>query len=180
MVTPLAGIQQHAGAVEVLDLTKDVLTVADEAAVAAADAAVVVVGLTAADEGEAILAFGGDRTSLDPSPTHSQIVSDVSAHNPNTVVILEGSGAIVVESVLDGIRGLLMAWYPGMEGATPSLRSCSGRRTLPESCPSRFPCRSDSCPRSSTTRTRSPTGSFTATATSTPWGKTLASLLASA
>jgi len=116
VVTPLAGIRQAAGSVAVVDLSRDVLSPDDEAAVAAADVAVVVVGLTAADEGEAILNTGGDRKSLELSATHAQLVADVASKNPNTVVVLEGSGPIVVEPFVDGIGALVMAWYPGMEG----------------------------------------------------------------
>ncbi len=72
VVTPLSGIQRAAGSVDVVDLSRDVLSADDEAAVAAADAAVVVVGLTAADEGEAILDTGGTaRASTCRRRTHS-------------------------------------------------------------------------------------------------------------
>jgi len=116
VVTPLAGIQALAGpSTTVVDLSRDVLAPADEAAVAASDVAVVVVGLTSADEGEAGLG-AGDRKSLDLSPAHLALVADVASHNPRTVVVLEGSGALVVEPFVEIVPAILMAWYPGLEG----------------------------------------------------------------
>ena len=34
------------------------------------------------------------------------------------VVVLEGGSAITVEPWIDSVEGLVMAWYPGMEGGT--------------------------------------------------------------
>jgi len=115
VVTPLQGIRAQAGGVAVVDLSRDTLSAGDLAAVAASDAAVVVVGLTAADEGEALIG-AGDRKSLDLSPAHQALVAEVAAHNPRTIVVLEGSGALVVEGFVDSVSALLMAWYPGLEG----------------------------------------------------------------
>jgi beta-glucosidase len=117
-VTPLAGIQAHAGSVEVVDLSRDTLTADDLQQVAAADAAVVVVGLTFADEGEGQQAanLAGDRTTLDLSTAQQQLILDVASHNPRTIVVLEGGSAILVEGFADQVAAILMAWYPGMEG----------------------------------------------------------------
>src|SRR5206468_6894521 len=52
VVTPLAGISGHAGGVTVVDQSRNTLTAADLTALDTADAAVVVVGFTSADEGE--------------------------------------------------------------------------------------------------------------------------------
>ena len=115
VVTPLEGIQQRAGPVAVVDLSRDALTADDAAEIAAADVAVAVVGLTSADEGEAAIG-AGDRTGLALSAAHEQLVAEVASLNANAVVVLEGSGAITVEGFVDQVAGLLMAWYPGMEG----------------------------------------------------------------
>jgi len=115
VVTPLAGIEQAAGPVGVLAVPTDAPADADLAAIAACDAAVVVVGLTAADEGEDLVG-AGDRASLDLSAAHQQLVAAVASRNPNTVVVVEGSGAVIVEGFADAVRGLLLAWYPGQEG----------------------------------------------------------------
>jgi len=118
-VTPLQGIQQAAGKVAIASVPTDTLSTADTASVAAADAAVVVVGLTWADEGEFIPGTSpGDRTSLTLSPAHIALVQAVSAANPRTIVVLEGSSAITVEGWIDGVKGLLHAFYPGVQGGT--------------------------------------------------------------
>lgn len=117
-VTPLAGIQARAaGVVATLDLGRDVLTADDEVALAMADAAVVVVGLTAQDEGEAMIG-AGDRKSLTLSPAHEALVLRVAALVPRTIVVLEGSGPVLVESFVDQVSALLWASYAGVEGGT--------------------------------------------------------------
>jgi beta-glucosidase len=108
----------HAGAVEVIDLSRNVLTTDDLEQIATADAAVVVAGLTAADEGEGQQTGGrgGDRKTLDLPADQQQLILAVASRNPRTIVVLEGGSAIIVESFVDQIAALLMAWYPGMEG----------------------------------------------------------------
>jgi len=115
VVTPLSGIAAAAAPAPVLAVPTDTPSATDLAAIAACDAAVVVVGLTAADEGEALVG-AGDRKDLLLSAAHEQLVAAVASANPNTVVVLEGSGALVVEGFADQVRGLVLAWYPGQEG----------------------------------------------------------------
>lgn len=113
-VTPLQGIQAAAGRVGA-----SVNPVTDPAQTASADAAVVVVGLTSEDEGEQIPLFpGGDRDDLGLKPSDVQLIRDVAAYNPRTIVVLEGGSAIRVSEWVDEVAGLVMAWYPGMEGGT--------------------------------------------------------------
>jgi beta-glucosidase len=109
-VTPLQGLMERA----------QVVTATDVATISGAAAVVVVVGLTADDEGE----FqggglpGGDRhdLSLRISSDQEQLITSVAAMNPHTIVVLEGGSAIVVRPWVDQVAGLLMAWYPGEEG----------------------------------------------------------------
>ena len=117
-VTPLAGIEDRAGAaITVTSVPGPTLSAADEAAITAAGAAVVVVGLTAEDEGENLENLGGgDRASLELSAEHQALVEAVGALNPRTIVVVEGSGAFVAAPWIDATAALLMAWYPGQEG----------------------------------------------------------------
>jgi beta-glucosidase len=115
VITPLAGFQAHAAPVQVVDLSHDTLSADDEAKLGTVDAAVVVVGLTSADEGEGQIA-AGDRKQLPLSAAQEQLVLDVASHNPRTVVLLEGSGAIVMENWVDKVQGVMEVWYPGLEG----------------------------------------------------------------
>jgi beta-glucosidase len=117
-VTPLAGIENHAGPVEVVNLSHNTLTADDLEQIGTADAAVVVVGLTSADEGEGQQPGRsvGDRTTLDLSADQQQLILNVASRNPRTIVVIEGSGAVIVEGFADQVAAILMAWYPGMEG----------------------------------------------------------------
>ncbi|MEZ4316176.1 MAG: glycoside hydrolase family 3 C-terminal domain-containing protein [Myxococcota bacterium] len=107
-VSPLAGLQA-AGA--------NVTWSADASGAVGADVAVVVVGLTADDEGEAILpGVGGDRDTLGLSAEHVALVTAVAAVHDRVVVVLEGGSALTVEPWVDDVEAVLMAWYPGEEG----------------------------------------------------------------
>ncbi|WP_203591218.1 glycoside hydrolase family 3 C-terminal domain-containing protein [Streptomyces sp. SID13031] len=114
-----------------------------------ADAAVVVVGLTSADEGEAMTEVdaellqtlggitripgvakalskalsagarnqrGGDRHDLHLHAEDVALIRAVAAVNPRTVVVLIAGGAVVVDQWEREVAGILLAWYPGMEG----------------------------------------------------------------
>ncbi len=79
------------------------------------DVAVVVIGLTSADEGE-FLASHGDRDRLGLSDEDEALILDVASAAPATVVVLEGGSAITVEPWLDAVGAVLHAWYPGDQG----------------------------------------------------------------
>src|SRR5207247_7678272 len=93
---------------------------ADLALIAAADAAVVVVGLTFQDEGEGLITIG-DRSSLALPREQDGLVAAVAAANPRTIVVLEGSGALLMPW-LGQVSAVLMAWYPGEAGGDGGRR----------------------------------------------------------
>jgi len=115
VVTPLQGIRDHAGGVLIRSVDSDDPTSEDEAMIAAADAAIVVVGLTSEDEGESVVG-GGDRENLYLSRQQEQLITRTASLNDRTIVILEGGSAITMESWRDDPAAVLMAWYPGQEG----------------------------------------------------------------
>ena len=115
VVTPLAGLLAHADGVEVRSVTGDARTPENASALADADAAVVVVGLTTEDEGENLVS-AGDRSTLALRAEQEELIRAVAAVNPRTIVVLEGGSAITVEGWIDEVEGLVMAWYPGQEG----------------------------------------------------------------
>jgi beta-glucosidase len=115
-VSPYAGLVARLGEAQVALFASDTLAPGDEAAVAGADAAIVVVGLTGEDEGEKIGPSGGDRDSLALSEAHQALIAQSAALNPRTVVVLEGGAAITMEGWLEDVEALLMAWYPGQRG----------------------------------------------------------------
>ena len=117
-VSPLQGLLNHAGSIEVISYTG--LDPAEAAEVAAkADAAVIIAALTPYDEGEQGMPFesaGGDRTDLGLHPEDIELITAVAKVSDRVVVVLEAGGAVTVDSWVDEVEGLFMAWYPGMEG----------------------------------------------------------------
>ena len=85
-----------------------------------ADAVVIVVGYTHKDEGEYIKiinkTIGGDRDNLGLRNHDIQLINSVSEINENVIVVLIGGSAIIMEEWKDNIKGIVMAWYSGMEG----------------------------------------------------------------
>ena len=80
------------------------------------DVAVLVVGYTDKEEGEYMIIKGGDRKSLQLPAHDESLIEAVAAVNANTVVVMIGGSAIVIESWRTKVAAVLMAWYPGMEG----------------------------------------------------------------
>ena len=116
VVTPLQGIEEALGDSVIIDhIDRDVLTSDDLAVIGAADAVVVVTGLTADDEGEAVIG-AGDRVDLDLSQEREQLIVDVASVNDRTIVVLEGGSAITMSDWLPDADALLMVWYPGQMG----------------------------------------------------------------
>jgi beta-glucosidase len=58
----------------------------------------------------------GDRTVLRLDPRQEALVRAVAAANPRTVVVLMGGGAIIAEAWRHVVPGILLLWYPGMQG----------------------------------------------------------------
>ena len=110
------------------------------------DAAVVVVGMGAQDEGESMLATdaeaaklipgligrlftlmgkvaarpgtakGGDRHDLGLKADDIELVKAVAVANPRTVVVVVAGSAVTLEEIRNDVPAILYAWYPGMEG----------------------------------------------------------------
>jgi beta-glucosidase len=116
VVTPLQGIEDAVGDQVAVDhIGKDVLGPEDLALIEAADAVIVVTGLTAEDEGESLVG-AGDRVDLGLSAERVKLIRDAAASNDRSIVVLEGGGAITMGEWLPDIEALLMAWYPGQMG----------------------------------------------------------------
>jgi len=132
VVTPLAGLRSHLGAARVVhDPGADLARAA--ACASSADAAVVVVGFTYLDEGEALpgpfisaAERGGDRTRLDLRPAECALIERVASANPRTVVVLQGGATITVEEWKAHVPAILMAFYPGERGGTALARVLFG------------------------------------------------------
>jgi beta-glucosidase len=137
-VTPLAGLRGRLAGVAISHVETDEPTPADLEGIAAADAAVVVVGLTSADEGEGQITVG-DRAHLELTQAQRALVRAVAGANPRTVVVLEGGSAIAMEDWIDLPRAILMAWYPGLEGGTAIAEVLLGEANPSGKLPISFP-----------------------------------------
>ncbi|MHA1671312.1 MAG: glycoside hydrolase family 3 protein, partial [Promethearchaeota archaeon] len=84
------------------------------------DAVVIVVGYTNKNEGEYIKilgkTIGGDRDDLALRNQDIQLINSISEINDNVVVVLIGGSAIMMEEWKNNVKGIIMAWYSGMEG----------------------------------------------------------------
>lgn len=119
-VTPLLGLQKAAGPdIKIKHVRGRNLTRACDAA-RAADAVVLVCGLSWKEEGEFMmpLGYGGDRKNLRLPPEQEELIKAVSEANPHCIVVLEGGSTFITERWKDDVPAVLMAWYPGMEGGT--------------------------------------------------------------
>lgn len=116
VVTPLQGLEAALGDSVTIDhIDRDTLDLEDLAVVAAADAVVIVTGLTADDEGEGVIG-AGDRVDLDLSQEREQLIVDASSANDRAIVVLEGGGAITMRDWVADADAILMVWYPGQMG----------------------------------------------------------------
>jgi beta-glucosidase len=124
-VTPLEGIQRRAVRAEVVAIGTDTPAESELDRVGEADVAVVVAGLTYAEEGEYIpagfggdFAEGGDRADLELPAAQVELIRAVSSRAARTVVVLEAGSALTMGDWIDDVDAVLMAWYPGMAGGT--------------------------------------------------------------
>ena len=146
VVTPLQGIEEAVGNQVTVDhIGKDVLQAEDIAVIEAADAVIVVTGLTAEDEGEGLIG-AGDRLNLALSEERVSLIRDAAEANDRTVVVLEGGGAITMGDWLPDIEALLMVWYPGQMGGHAIADLLFGAANPSGKLPITFPTSLDQLP----------------------------------
>ncbi len=147
-ITPLQGIRDRAGtSVEVLYEKGDDLSRAVQVA-RGTDVAVVVVGLTGRDEGEAmpVVKLGGDREDLSLPKRHIELIEAVAAATPRCIVVLEGGSAVLLAGWKDKVQGIVMAWYPGMQGGNAIADILFGDVNPSGKLPLTFPSTNDQLP----------------------------------
>jgi beta-glucosidase len=141
-ITPFAGIQARAGrnspAIEVVTGT-------DASSAAGADLAIVIVALTQEEEGEAIFK-GGDRDSLDIPGDQRDLIKAVAEKGIRTVVVMEAGGPITMNDWVDDVHGVVMAWYPGMEGGHAIAEVLFGDHNFEGRVPQTWPKKWEDCP----------------------------------
>lgn len=122
VVTPLEGlINQYGSNIEfIYDDGAEITRLKEK--ITKADAVIYVVGYNHDDEGEYVsrrkVTAGGDRKSLRLHEDESRMLLETGNINNNSVAVLIGGSAIIVEEWKGKINGIIHAFYPGMEGGT--------------------------------------------------------------
>jgi len=89
---------------------------------------------------------GGDRQSLELKPGEVQLIQEVSAVNPNTVVVYIGGSAIVLESWKAKAPAILFSWYAGMRGGDALANILFGQSNPSGKLPFTIPKKSSDLP----------------------------------
>lgn len=122
-ITPFRGIMKAMPCAEVLYNDGKDLEKARKLA-AAADAVIIVAGYIHCDEGEYLAdradiaegEMGGDRVGMRLHDRDVQLIHGLKGVNPNTVVSIVGSSAILIDEWSDDVPAILFSFYSGMEG----------------------------------------------------------------
>jgi beta-glucosidase len=139
IVSPLAAITARIGNAATYD---DGTTDSVSAAAAAADVAIVFVTVPSSE--------GADRPSL--ATGLDDVISKVAAANPNTVVVLNTPGAVLMPW-LDQVRAVLVDWYPGQENGNALASVLYGDQSPSGKLPLTFPQTESDLPRPETSLT---------------------------
>ncbi len=134
-ITPYQGIKNKAGS----NITVSAFSAVTghETEVSNADIVVVVCAYAHNEEGEGLVAQ--DRVSMALPADELQVLNDAAALNSNIIVVLESGGAITMSDWLDKAKGIIMAWYPGMEGGTVLGELIFGEVNFSGKLPQSFP-----------------------------------------
>jgi beta-glucosidase len=136
VVTQLAGLREYLGESAVIFAGDESDPARAASAAGGADAAIVVVGYTADDEGEFIpsqmdgtsepqaggaqrprvTSIGGDRDNLGLAPEQIAMVRAVASANPRTIVVVVSGCAVMMNEWIGEVTAVLQTFYCGMEG----------------------------------------------------------------
>ncbi len=135
-IGPFAGIWQIAGS------GRSVTHGNSADAAGGADAVVVIVGYTPADEGEEYyIATGGDRSSLNLPPGHNELVSSVLDLNKPTVIIIESGSVVNLPWLTHSNQNQATIWagYPGTRGGVALAKLIFGQASFSGKMPMAWP-----------------------------------------
>lgn len=122
-VTPFKGLMKKMPKAQILYNDGTDLERAKELA-ADADAVIVIAGYIHSDEGEFladrsdIAGMGGDRASMRLHQRDVDLIHGIKGINPNTVVSIIGSSAILIDEWEKEVPGIIFSFYSGMEGGS--------------------------------------------------------------
>ena len=157
VVSPQQGITQRAAADGDVVLYADGTSMEDAVAAAkAASLAVVVVGDSESEgtDRSSLVLTGGTCTLAGCTPQtvdQNSLISQVAAANPNTIVVLDTGGPVLMPW-LHQVRGLLEAWYPGQEDGNALAALLFGDANPSGHLPETFPAAMADLPLRSTTQ----------------------------
>ncbi len=89
---------------------------------------------------------GGDRERLTLHPRDEQLILAVAAVNPRTIVVLMVGSAVITEAWRERVKGIVVLWYPGMEGGHALADVLLGRVNPGGRLPCTFPRRAEDLP----------------------------------
>ena len=89
---------------------------------------------------------GGDREELSLHPRDEQLIRIVAAANPRTIVVLMVGSAVVTEAWRNLVKGIVVLWYPGMEGGQALADMLLGHVNPGGRLPCTFPKRAEDLP----------------------------------
>jgi beta-glucosidase len=89
---------------------------------------------------------GGDRAILTLHPRDEALILAVAAANPRTVVVLMVGSAVITEAWRERVKGIVVLWYPGMEGGHALADVLLGRVNPGGRLPCTFPRRAEDLP----------------------------------
>ena len=89
---------------------------------------------------------GGDRERLTLHPRDEQLIQAVAAAQPRTIVVLMVGSAVITEAWRDKVKGILVLWYPGMEGGHALADVLLGQVNPGGRLPCTFPRRAEDLP----------------------------------
>lgn len=84
-------------------------------------------------------AEGIDKPNMDMPFGQNELIKAVLAANPNTVIVLMGGGPINMSQWVDKTKGIIQAWYPGMEGGNALAKIIFGQVNPSGKLPVSFP-----------------------------------------
>jgi len=141
-ITPLTGIVKRAGGqVNVIfseGYRKDGDAELAKRAVAAAMSADVVIYLGGLNHELGFDCEGADRKDMNLPYGQDELIPQIVAANPRTVVVLEGT-MVEMDSWIKKVPALLQAWYPGMEGGNALAEVLFGDVNPSGKLPATFP-----------------------------------------
>lgn len=141
-ITPLQGLVNRVGTNVNLIFSegydKDGGAELAQRAVAAAKAADVVIYIGGLNHDKGFDCEGADRKDLRLPYGQDELIQEVVAANPKTIVVLEGT-MVEMDAWLDKVPALLELWYPGMEGGNALASVLFGDVNPSGKLPATFP-----------------------------------------